>query len=194
MACGAALTAFEPASFLPIALSRGQIEWGGGVAPAHAITRGSYVAPFDGGVLFGATFDREPVTEQDARSRNLASLRELAPEIAASVDEGSLHSRAADRATTPDRAPIAGLLPDAAAWSAQYAGLAHGREINTSAPPPAHPGVYVIGGLGARGLTLAPLLGEILAGEMCNEPALLSELARDAIHPARFLHRALKRR
>ncbi|MEZ5959914.1 MAG: bifunctional tRNA (5-methylaminomethyl-2-thiouridine)(34)-methyltransferase MnmD/FAD-dependent 5-carboxymethylaminomethyl-2-thiouridine(34) oxidoreductase MnmC [Hyphomonadaceae bacterium] len=195
LACGAALTQFAPASFLPLALSHGQIEWGRGPSPQHAITRGSYVAPFDGGVLFGATFDREQAPDiNDARGRNLAALHDLTPNIAASIDESSLHSRASVRATTPDRAPIAGLLPDAQAWLAQYADLAHGRRVQTEAPPPAHDGVYVIGGLGARGLTLAPLLGEVLAGEMCNEPGLLSQLARDAIHPARFLHRALKRR
>lgn len=196
LACGAALTQFEPAAFLPLAISYGQIEWGKGARPKHALTRGSYVAPFDGGVLFGATFDKDgsPAVYGDACARNLAALRDLAPEIAASVDESALQSRASERATTPDRAPIAGLLPDAGAWLAQYADLAHGRPIKTDAPPPAHDGVYVIGGLGARGLTLAPLLGEILAGEMCNEPGLLSQLARDAIHPARFLHRALKRR
>jgi tRNA 5-methylaminomethyl-2-thiouridine biosynthesis bifunctional protein len=195
LACGAALAKFEPASFLPIAISHGQIEWGQGTPPQHALTRGSYVAPFNGGVLFGATFDKHgSPAVHDARARNLAALRDLAPEIAASVDESSLQSRASERATTPDRAPIAGLLPNAEAWLAQYADLAHGRAIDTNAPPPAHDGVYVIGGLGARGLTLAPLLGEVLAGEMCNEPELLSQLARDAIHPARFLHRALKRR
>ncbi len=194
LACGAALTQFEAASFLPIALSRGQIEWGKGAPPKRAITHGSYVAPFEGGVLFGATFDKEPATAEDARTRNLAALRELAPKIAASVDDASLQSRAAERATTPDRAPVAGLLPNADAWLAQYADIVHGREIKIDAPPPAHDGVYVIGGLGARGLTLAPLLGEIIAAEMCGEPALLSQFARDAIHPARFLHRALKRR
>jgi tRNA 5-methylaminomethyl-2-thiouridine biosynthesis bifunctional protein len=197
LACGAALTQFEAARFLPIALSRGQIEWGRASAPAHAITRGSYVAPFDGGVLFGATFDKvdalsgAPLADEDSRRRNLAALAELAPEIAASV--GALQSRAAYRATTPDRAPIVGLLPDAAAWLARYAALAHGGRIDGDAPPPAHDGVYVIGGLGARGLTLAPLLGEIIAGEMFGEPPLLPRAARDALHPARFLLRALKR-
>jgi len=196
LACGAALTQFEPASFLPIALSRGQIEWGKGAPPEHALTRGNYVAPFEGGVLFGATFDKHgsPAADIEPRARNLAALTALAPETARTVDESSLHSRVSDRATTPDRAPIAGLLPHAEAWLAQYADLAHGRIVQTETPPPAHDGVYVIGGLGARGLTLAPLLGEVLAGEMCNEPGLLSQLARDAIHPARFLHRALKRR
>lgn len=194
LACGAALTQFEPAAFLPITLSSGQIEWGSGAPPSRALTRGSYAAPFDGGVLFGATFDKMTAPQADARARNLAALHDLAPEIAASIDKSSLRSRTSERATTPDRAPIAGLLPDAEAWLAQYAGLAHGRAIETEAPPPAHAGIYVIGGLGARGLTLAPLLGEVLASEMWNEPGLLSQLARDAIHPARFLHRALKRR
>lgn len=195
IACGAALTLFEPASFVPITLSHGQIEWGRAIRPPFALTGGTYVAPFEDGVLFGATFDRgEAPPEKDARIRNLAALRELAPEIASRLDESSLHSRASQRATTPDRAPVVGLLPEAEAWLAQYADLAHGRAVSAGAPSPAHDGVYVIGGLGARGLTLAPLLGEILAGEMCGEPALLSQLARDAIHPARFLHRALKRR
>jgi tRNA 5-methylaminomethyl-2-thiouridine biosynthesis bifunctional protein len=203
LACGAALTQFAAAKFLPIGLSRGQIEWGRGRAPAHAVTRGGYAAPFDGGVLFGATFDKvnAQASQDDAgaaaashksRLRNLAALRELAPE--AVVDESALKSRASYRATTPDRAPIAGVLPHAEAWLAQYAPLAHGGRIDADAPPPAHAGVYVIGGLGARGLTLAPLLGEILASEMHGEPPLLPQLARDAIHPARFLHRALKRR
>ena len=110
------------------------------------------------------------------------------------MERDTLHSRAAQRATTPDRAPIAGLLPDAEAWLTQYAALAHGGRPSTDAPPPAHAGVYVIGGLGARGLTWAPLLGEIVAGEMFAEPALLPRPARDALHPARFLHRQLKRR
>ncbi len=199
LACGASLTSFEPARFLPIELSRGQIEWGRGQAPARAITQGSYVAPFDGGVLFGATFDRvgiagEAPAVHDSRARNLAALAQLAPELAASIDPTKLSSRAALRATMPDFAPVAGLLPDVEAWLSQYAGLAHGRSPAASAPPPAYAGVYVIGALGARGLTLAPLLGERIASEMCGEPPALSQAALDAIHPARFLRRALKRR
>ncbi|MBX9747185.1 MAG: FAD-dependent 5-carboxymethylaminomethyl-2-thiouridine(34) oxidoreductase MnmC [Hyphomonadaceae bacterium] len=201
LASGAALTRFAPASFLPIALSRGQIEWGAGRAPPRALTRGSYAAPFDGGVLFGATFENEagptwetpPATAQ-ARAQNLAALAALAPELAAGLDASSLQSRASYRATTPDRAPIAGLLPDAPAWLAQYEPIARGAPIDGHAAPPAHTGVYVIGGLGARGLTLAPLLGERIASEMCGDIMPLSKNSLDAIHPARFLHRALKRR
>jgi tRNA 5-methylaminomethyl-2-thiouridine biosynthesis bifunctional protein len=62
------------------------------------------------------------------------------------------------------------------------------------APAPAHEGIYLIGGLGARGFTTAPILGERIASEICGEPAPLPQAVLDAIHPARFLHRALKRR
>ena len=194
IASGAALAHFEPSRFIPIERSRGQIEWAQGAHIERAITRGSYAAPFDGGVLFGATFDRDETPEADARARNLAVLAELAPDIAARIDANSLHSRASWRATTPDRAPVAGLLPIAEAWLEQYAAIANGREPSVAAPPPAHRGVYVIGGLGARGLTFAPLLGERLASEICGEPQLLQCDALDALHPARFLHRALKRK
>jgi len=121
----------------------------------------------------------------------LKALAELAPEIAASVDVSSLRSRASLRATTPDRAPIVGALPDAEAWLAANAEVAHGKAPQHD---PTHPGVYVFGGLGARGLTLAPLLGECLIASVFNEPSLLSKHANEAINPARFLHRALKRR
>lgn len=199
LACGAGLAAFEPAAFLPIALSRGQIEWGEGAAPARALVRSNYVAPLDGGVLFGATFDKmnagdDVRADADSRRRNLEALALLAPEIVSEINDKTLHSRASVRATTPDRAPIAGLLPDAERWLAQYEPLAHGRVVSADLAPPAHDGVYVIGGLGARGFTLAPLLGEIIAAEMYEEPELIQSLARDAMHPARFLHRALKRR
>jgi tRNA 5-methylaminomethyl-2-thiouridine biosynthesis bifunctional protein len=198
LACGAALSAFAPARFLPITLSRGQVEWGEGRAPAHAITCGSYLAPYEDGVLFGATFDKvdegvDVAPDADSRMRNFAALQRLAPEIAASIKLETLQSRASVRATAPDYAPIAGLLPDAAAWRAQYAELAHGRMPRTALAPPAHRGVYVLGGLGARGLALAPLLGEMIAGEMFADPPLLPRTARDALHPARFLLRALKR-
>jgi tRNA 5-methylaminomethyl-2-thiouridine biosynthesis bifunctional protein len=202
LACGAALTRFEPARFLPIELSRGQIEWGSGTSPPRAVTRGSYAAPFDGGLLFGATFDKVSGSEldwhgdenahQNARQRNIEALAAFAPDLAASIDASTLNSRASLRAAMPDRAPIAGLLPDAPAWCARYAGLAHGR-LAEIGPPPTHDGLYVVAGLGARGLTLAPLLGERIASEMFGEPLPLSQAALDAIHPARFLLRALKR-
>jgi tRNA 5-methylaminomethyl-2-thiouridine biosynthesis bifunctional protein len=202
IACGAALRRFEAASFLPIHLSRGQIEWAKGEPPQRALVGASYAAPLDDALLFGSTFDRvdddefgdeAPEIRADARARNLAALSQLAPELAARIHHEDLHSRAAIRAGAPDFAPIVGLMPNAPAWLAQNAGLAHGRAPDASLPAPAHENIYVLGGLGARGLTLAPILGERIAAELFGEPQTLPANVLDAIHPARFLHRALKR-
>jgi tRNA 5-methylaminomethyl-2-thiouridine biosynthesis bifunctional protein len=196
LACGAALRRFESAQFLPIQLSRGQLEWGEAARLEHAVTRGGYAAPFEGGVLFGATFDSvetdaPPAPDEHSRERNLAMLANLVPDCRAMVDQATLRSRAALRAAMPDRAPIAGLAPDAPAWLDRYQGLAHGRRV--TGEPPARAGLYLFGGLGARGLVLAPLLGERLAAEMFAEPQVLSRAALDAVHPARFLHRRLRK-
>src|SRR5690606_15625755 len=116
-----------------------------------------------------------------------------APESAASLDAATLRSRVSARATTPGRAPLARLLPAADAWRAQYAAHAEGGRIDADARPSPHAGLYVLGGLGARGFTLAPLLAERLVSEMCGEPSPLPQSVLYALHPARFLHRALKR-
>jgi tRNA 5-methylaminomethyl-2-thiouridine biosynthesis bifunctional protein len=200
LANGPGLSSFAQTDFLPLAAVRGQIEWGRlrGAPLGCAIADGAYVAPHAGGVLFGATHDRarlsdEPAPDVNARARNLAQLAAFAPDIAARVDAESLQARAALRATTPDRAPIAGLCPDAPAWRARFAGLAQGRALDLSAPAPAHEGLYLLGGLGARGFTLAPLLADRIASELCGEPQALPGACLDAIHPARFLARAIKR-
>jgi tRNA 5-methylaminomethyl-2-thiouridine biosynthesis bifunctional protein len=194
LACGPALKAFGPAQFLPLELTHGQIEWGGCDAPPqHALMCGSYVAPLDDGVLFGATFDRDGASLDAARAANWEALSKIAPEIAARVDVRSLQSRASVRASTPDFAPVAGLLPDAELWLNLNAGIAKGSEADPNAARAAHRGVYVLGGLGARGLTLAPILGERITAEMFGEPQTLSSTCLDHLHPARFLHRALKR-
>lgn len=216
LACGAALARFEPARFLPLQFSRGQLEWAPLAAPPpRAIQGDGYCAPHADGVVFGATFDRLPAirgtslipgergsgqneagegARSEDRQRNLEKLRALAPGIAARLDPAQLTSRASIRVATPDRLPVAGLMPDAPAWLEQYKAFAHGRAPDRSKPAPALDGVYVIGGLGARGLTLAPLLGETIAASMFGEPQTLSRLALEAIHPARFLHRSLKKR
>jgi tRNA 5-methylaminomethyl-2-thiouridine biosynthesis bifunctional protein len=131
----------------------------------------------------------------DAQStaRNLAALSRLSPELARSLAPRG--AWAGVRASTNDRMPIAGLLPDARAWAARFASLKDGRApADMSAPPPAHDGLYVLGALGARGFSLAPILGERIAAEALGEPQALDRGVIEAIHPVRFLVRALKRR
>jgi tRNA 5-methylaminomethyl-2-thiouridine biosynthesis bifunctional protein len=133
-----ALTGRE-AAFTPV---RGQASWILGLELDHAVAWGGYACPMDGGVLFGATHDRgrmdlETSAEDDAR--NLQTLADGLPGLAAQAEGRPLHGRAALRATTFDRMPAAGPLGE--------------------------DGLYVLGGLGSRGFCTAPLLAEHLAAE-----------------------------
>ena len=187
LANGPGLNQFDATRFLPIEWSRGQIEWGATTTPQSGPARagGPYAAPFGDGVLFGATFDRlaalDPATP-DAKSRqqNLESLNAIAPDWAQSLLLEPLASRASIRAAMPDRAPIAGPIPDASTAS-------------LGAPIDRLAGLYLLGGLGARGFLLAPLLGETVVSALMGETAPLDAEALAAIDPARFLLRALRR-
>lgn len=198
---GPALAGFAQTAWLPLAFSSGQTEFAEHVSAPHlphALTGAGYAAPWGDALLFGATFDpqadaRLQPPSPASRQHNLAALAGLTGLDPSGLDTPALRSRAGIRAAAPDRLPIAGSVPDAPAWLAQQAGLAHGRPADLSRPAPGHPGLYVLGGFSARGFLTAPLLGELIAAEICGEPSPLDAGVRDALHPARFLLRALKR-
>ncbi|MBY0448722.1 MAG: tRNA (5-methylaminomethyl-2-thiouridine)(34)-methyltransferase MnmD [Hyphomonadaceae bacterium] len=200
LAAGPMLEPLTGWDWLPLQGSRGQIEH----APELALTRmeattdGAYAAPWAGGLVFGATFDPVPLSaavkpDELSRASNLAAASRLLPEAAAALHGADLRSRAAVRVAAPDRLPIVGLAPDAPAWNRQYAGLAQGRSPATLQPPPALAGLYLLAALGARGFTTGPILAERLAAEVCGEPQALDHTILEALHPARFLERRLRR-
>jgi tRNA 5-methylaminomethyl-2-thiouridine biosynthesis bifunctional protein len=187
IAAGAGLAHFPQTQWLPFALSRGQIECAVlADPPAQAITKGSYLAPIANAVVFGASFAPAAMDAQNAvptatdRAENLSRLAALDKALVGRLDPNHITSRAAYRATTPDRLPIAGQAPDHAAWTSGHPGQNHA-------------GLWLLGGLGARGLTLAPLLAEHLISLICHEPSPLGGANAAAIAPERFLWRALRR-
>lgn len=147
---------------LSLAAVRGQADWiAGNRPPAEAW--GGYVAPTADGFLFGATHDRGD-TATDVRAsdtqRNLATLAGRLPELADTARKTTVRSRAAVRATTRDRLPLAGAVP--------------GR-----------PGLFVLGGLGSRGFCLAPLLGEYVAASVLGRPSPLPSAIARRVDPGR---------
>jgi tRNA 5-methylaminomethyl-2-thiouridine biosynthesis bifunctional protein len=168
LASGAGLSELWPeAPILPV---RGQLSWAAAAA-SPAAAWGAYVAPAPGGgVVFGATHDRRVLdaawrAEDDAR--NLAALGARLPALARRLAEGAVNGRAAIRATTPDRLPLAG-------------------EIG--------PGLYVLGGFGSRGFALAPSLAEHLAALFLGAPSPLPRTLASVVAPGRFAERARRRR
>jgi tRNA 5-methylaminomethyl-2-thiouridine biosynthesis bifunctional protein len=156
----------------------GQVEFCAEDGPACALADGGYAVRAMGRFVFGATFeaaDGEPQVSDTARRHNLDVLKRLRPAFTPS----EIASRAAIRATTPDRFPFAGAPPQ-----------------KQKAPDgtPAPSGRYrLIGGLGSRGFLWAPLLAELVASEAFGEPSPVETSVADCLDPGRFLARAARR-
>ncbi|WP_058119580.1 bifunctional tRNA (5-methylaminomethyl-2-thiouridine)(34)-methyltransferase MnmD/FAD-dependent 5-carboxymethylaminomethyl-2-thiouridine(34) oxidoreductase MnmC [Photobacterium kishitanii] len=58
---------------------------------------------------------------------------------------------------------------------------------------PVYKNLFAIVGLGSRGLSSAPLLGELLASQICGDPLPLPHTVLDALHPGRMWVRKLVR-
>jgi tRNA 5-methylaminomethyl-2-thiouridine biosynthesis bifunctional protein len=142
---------------------RGQADWVEDEA-GTAVAWGGYMAPGDGGLLFGATHDRDrtdTAPDADSAARNRATLAARLPRLAETLADRPTISRAAVRATTRDRSPIAGAVPG-------------------------QPGLFVLSGLGSRGFALAPLLAEHVAARVLDAPSPLPADLAAVVDPVRF--------
>jgi tRNA 5-methylaminomethyl-2-thiouridine biosynthesis bifunctional protein len=95
------------------------------------------------------------------------------------------------RAALNDRLPAAGLLP-VEGFENRWRTASKGAPWPQT-PEPDNGAVLTLTGLGARGFAHAPLLAEALVSALMNEPAPLARDGLEALHPARFTWRALKR-
>ena len=175
------LLASADAPALPLNPLRGQLLWGPMPAPPHPLPPfpvnglGNFITgvPVDGtpSWVLGSTFERgcREAVLREADTQEVAvklavllpeSARALAPQIAS----GAARAWAAVRCTVPDRLPVVG-APDASAL----------------------PGLFVSTGMGARGMTLAVLCGELLAAQLAGEPLPVPLRQARALAPQRLL-------
>ena len=103
----------------------------------------------------------------------------------------ALQGRTGWRATTPDRLPLIGALP----WSDERLTQvpAKTRLDKVRLIPRERTdrgGLYVVSGLGSRGITWTALAGALLAHWVTGSPCPIESDLRDALDPARFLSRA----
>ena len=93
------------------------------------------------------------------------------------------------RCATRDHLPMAGNVPDYDATLEVYQDLADNKETAVSAP--VYPELFMLGGLGSRGLCSAPLLAEVLAAQMSDEPVPLDRVTLAGLNPNRLWVRKL---
>jgi tRNA 5-methylaminomethyl-2-thiouridine biosynthesis bifunctional protein len=184
---------------LPLSGTMGQVDhYPEAAAPAHAIAAGPYIAPAPGGgVVIGATYEKisaeQPaLCSTTATAENLRRLAEISPMDATALARKASTPRAAVRCQTPDRLPVVGAIPDWGFYSGAYDGLRLGKMTDYPSGEFLE-GIYVLTGLGSRGMVTAPLCAAMIVADLIGGPAPVERDISEALHPARFFIRDLKR-
>ena len=192
--------AFEPIAQLPALPVYGQTTEVEATPTSEAlrviIDHKGYITPaYEGFHLTGASYEpgishRPKSAEYDQQNR--ARIHTYLPTLAKTLGKTGL-SHGAARMVSPDRFPYLGAMPELNAYSRDYQDIGHGRHWQDYPQPTYHEGLYVAGAFGSRGFTTAALCAEALASLICNEPSPFPQRILEALHPARFLIKQLKR-
>jgi len=211
LANGESLNHFEQTQALPITSARGQTSGFKTTTPntlKTAVTGKHYAIPINDTVLVGATFKRDDNNKTPQRAdhdKNFIGLQKLLPSL--ETKSNSVSEFCGIRATTPDRLPIVGPVPNFAAYNQNYELIKHGLPENQYPNATYQDNLFTIGGFGSRGIVSAPYCAMLLAEQLCKttqsiaDPSSQNKLASphelenwlSLLHPGRFAIRALKR-
>ncbi|MBL0597417.1 bifunctional tRNA (5-methylaminomethyl-2-thiouridine)(34)-methyltransferase MnmD/FAD-dependent 5-carboxymethylaminomethyl-2-thiouridine(34) oxidoreductase MnmC [Aeromonas jandaei] len=199
VAAGHKLPELIPFAELPLYPVRGQVSH---VPTSASLSRLNTVLCYDGYLTpahndhhcIGASYGRNQTDlafRAEEQLQNQARLQACLPQQnwPGEVDVSGNEARVGVRCASRDHLPVVGPVTRLASLADHYARL-HTDQQN-AAPLPLHPGLYVLGALGSRGLCSAPLCGELLASEICGDPLPLAADLLEALHPARYWVRKL---
>ena len=172
---------------------------------ARPVAGNGYALPLGGGVvLCGATshhHDEDTRVRDADHAHNLGQAQRLGvwgpPHQARSADEPlpeGIQGRVGWRATTPDRLPLVGALPlplSALHELPKPVRLEQPRLIPRRRD--LQGGLFILSGLGSRGITWSVLAGRLLAHWVTGSPCPVEADLRDAMDPARWLSRDASR-
>lgn len=192
---------FKQSHWLPLSVARGQIsEIPATQQSQHlrcAICYEGYLLPENEGKhVIGATFikgDAHTGLRQEEHLKNQAQLVRCFPELF-DFKKSEFKGHAALRAITPDRMPLVGPVPDLDFYHKWYHDLQHGKAASNYPKARYLAGLYLNTGHGARGLSTSFLCAELITSQICNAPLPVPDDICQALHPARFLIRDLKKK
>ncbi|MGS2720762.1 bifunctional tRNA (5-methylaminomethyl-2-thiouridine)(34)-methyltransferase MnmD/FAD-dependent 5-carboxymethylaminomethyl-2-thiouridine(34) oxidoreductase MnmC [Paraglaciecola aestuariivivens] len=203
LATGSDSVEIQQLSSLPFRLVRGQVEaiesQGELTNLTTVLCHKGYLTPaWQGRHALGSTYiknDRECDYRLAEQHTNL-SMHQQALSLCDWVQSirPTQAGRAAIRCSTPDHLPMVGAVPNVEEQTQQYQDLYKALPASHYPSPINHPNLFMLSGLGSRGLTTAPLCAEILASQILQQPLPLSNHLLAALNPNRFLIRGLIRR
>jgi tRNA 5-methylaminomethyl-2-thiouridine biosynthesis bifunctional protein len=196
---------FEATSFLPLSSLLGQIS----LMPSNkksaqlkaTIINNGYLMPsFNDYHLLGSTYVRhgfdeniwpQPVTVEGHKNNH----EKLMPQIKSYFSDPQYENwsgYAAVRSATPDRLPVVGPVPRVERFNTDFHQLRHGPRGRFPVSVDHHPGLFILAGLGSRGIMTAAISAEVLVSQMLGEPWPIERTVAVALSPARFLARSLQ--
>lgn len=110
------------------------------------------------------------------------------------VDISGHSARIGVRMVTRDHAPMMGCAPNIDEILVNYQEHQHTKasiKYWQETPAPIHQGLFILGGLGSRGITSGPLAAEALAAQLCGEIIPLDGATLDMLNPNRMWMRKL---
>jgi tRNA 5-methylaminomethyl-2-thiouridine biosynthesis bifunctional protein len=151
-----------------------------------------YVTPtHESNLNFGASYriksDNTDVLSEENES-NIQNLTNSFPHIAEQLDlEQEIKGRASVRCTSPDYTPIVGAVCEQEAFLKDFVELKKNRKWKFQKSADYLAGLYVNVGHGSRGMSSAPLCGELIAASICGEPLPMPKAQADMLSPNRCL-------
>lgn len=204
LANGAELTQFDVSNKLQISPFRGQVSH----VPAQfqlsqlatVLCANGYLTPSHQGLhCLGASYVKEPKHLNFCpleQQENLMKMHESYPNQPwlEDIDMSGNNARVGVRMVTRDHFPMMGCAPDVAKILEDYEQhqlTKESRHYWQTTPAPVLQGLYILGGLGSRGLSSGPLAAECLAAQLCGEPIPLDKATLCKLNPNRMWLRKL---
>ncbi len=199
LATGGQTPAFDCLQSLPLRRVRGQVDK---IAPtpdsqrlATVLCHKGYFCPeYQGQQALGSTYIKGDTATEVRLAESEVNLNMQRQALAGQAWPQALAStggRAAVRLTTPDHLPLVGAMPAIAAQQRDYQDWYLANPAETYPEASNLDGLFLLLGLGSRGLTHAPLLAEALACQISGQPLPLAGAVLNALNPNRYMLRYL---
>lgn len=206
LANGAQLTQFSATAELQLSPFRGQVSHiaskGQLQQLATVLCANGYLTPsHNGSHCLGASYVKSPqhtdFCPQEQRD-NRGKIEESYPNQPwlFDIDISDNCARVGVRMVTRDHFPMMGRAPDVAGILEHDAKLRPSKESAhywQTTPAPVLEGLFILGGLGSRGLSSGPLAAEYLAAMLCGEPLPLDWQTLAKLNPNRMWLRKLRK-
>jgi tRNA 5-methylaminomethyl-2-thiouridine biosynthesis bifunctional protein len=213
LACGPGVNKFSQTQELQVTGFRGQV--------SHVPTKGAlaglktvicangYLTPaHDSSHCVGASYIKDPQSldfNKEEQAENGLKMCDSFPnqQWPQDIDVSDMDARVGVRMVTRDHFPMMGSAVDVAEIQSRYQALNLSPNASQNSfakacqqywqntPAPVHHNLYVLGGLGSRGLSSVPLAAECLAAQLCGEIPPLSQATLALLNPNRMWMRKL---